>query len=241
MLFVFVTQAGGVGAFVAYPVDYVTSQLQTSSGKTKYKNGVDCFIQTVQRGGPLQLFRGVNVQVAGVAPEKAIKLGVNDMVKGMLAGSFGGVSLWGEILAGAVAGVCQVRVGGNVGRCFIAELRTQYPFTFVCLFLTQVVATSPLEVLKVGLQTSNTTIDELMVEIGGLPGLFRGAEACILRDVILSATLFPIYSHAHEVLPGQFVLDRCPACFALHLYAVSSHTNSMVLHHSLQQPFLLVQ
>jgi solute carrier family 25 (mitochondrial aspartate/glutamate transporter), member 12/13 len=67
----------------------------------------------------------------------------------------GSFPLWGQVLSGAVAGACQV------------------------------VASSPLEVMKVGLQTSGMTVDQVWNEVGGVRGLFRGPpQACILRDVL---------------------------------------------------------
>jgi len=160
--------AGGAGAVAAYPFDYVKSQLQTSQGKLKYKTGMDVAIDTLQNSprGVLQFYKGVGVQVLGIAPEKGIKLGVNDVLATMSRQSFGGAfPLWAQILSGGLAGACQV------------------------------VASSPLEVMKVGLQTSNKTMTEVWDQVGGIPGLFRGAEACIFRDVVFTAICFPLYTY----------------------------------------------
>jgi hypothetical protein len=158
--------AGGVGAVAAYPCDYIKSQLQTGQGKDRYQNnGWKAFCETLT-DHPMQLYKGVGVQVLGVAPEKGIKLAVNDVLatasRHFLDGSF---PLWAQVLSGATSGCCQV------------------------------VASSPLEVLKVGLQTSNMTITEVWHHVGGIAGLFRGAEACIARDVIFTSICFPLYAH----------------------------------------------
>eukprot|EP00539_Tryblionella_compressa_P008376 CAMPEP_0178762118 /NCGR_PEP_ID=MMETSP0744-20121128/16368_1 /TAXON_ID=913974 /ORGANISM="Nitzschia punctata, Strain CCMP561" /LENGTH=220 /DNA_ID=CAMNT_0020416767 /DNA_START=87 /DNA_END=749 /DNA_ORIENTATION=+ len=90
--------------------------------------------------------------------------------------SFGGAfPLWAQILSGGLAGACQV------------------------------VASSPLEVMKVGLQTSNKTMTEVWDQVGGIPGLFRGAEACIFRDVVFTAICFPLYTYLlqQRQLPRQ--------------------------------------
>jgi len=163
--------AGAAGAVAAYPFDYIKSQMQTEEGKAKYKNGADALCK-IGLKDPTQLFRGVKVQVVGIAPEKAIKLGMNNMINTMILVNLGHLPLWGEILAGSIAGA------------------------------SQVVATSPLEVLKTGLQTSDMTIPELMKEIGGIKGLFRGVEACIVRDVIFTAVLFPVYTHSQAIFPA---------------------------------------
>jgi solute carrier family 25 aspartate/glutamate transporter 12/13 len=170
--------AGGVGALAAYPFDYINSQLQSASkGKAKWKNGWEAFLGTVQdtaNGGPTQLYKGVLVQVLGIAPEKGIKLGVNDVLASMAMQSMGGFPLWCQIMSGGIAGACQV------------------------------VASSPLEVLKVGMQTSNRTLPEVWAQTGGIPGLFRGAEACVVRDVLFTAICFPLYAHwVHEGIPRK--------------------------------------
>ena len=164
--------AGGAGAFAAYPFDYIKSQMQTEHGKENYKNGFDCLKNTLAQGGPLLLYRGAGITSLGNAPEKALKLNSHDFAKSMIISSNGGTVTVGiEILAGIIAGVVQV------------------------------ILTSPLETVKVGLQTSELTLEEVMEEIGGLPGLFKGAEACIARDIIFNAMLFPVYSHMRIGMP----------------------------------------
>ena len=170
--------AGGVGAFAAYPLDYITAQMQ--SGKSKANNGHDCLVDTLNEGGPLLLYRGAGVQVVGVAPEKAIKLNTNDLVKSILTASSGGtITLGGEVMAGAIAGLCQV------------------------------IATAPLETLKVALQTSDKTLAEVMEDIGGSGGLFKGAQACMARDLVFNALLFPMYCHLRMVMPGKCIPFLC--------------------------------
>lgn len=166
--------AGGAGAFAAYPFDYIKSQMQTESGKAKYKNSWDCVLDTLEQGGPLLLYRGVVVTSLGNAPEKALKLYSHDFAMSMLSTAGGTITLGNEILAGAISGVLQVAL------------------------------TSPLETVKVALQTSDMTMQEVMTEIGGIKGLFKGYETCITRDVIFNAILFPVYSHLRVVMPDEF-------------------------------------
>jgi solute carrier family 25 (mitochondrial aspartate/glutamate transporter), member 12/13 len=47
-------------------------------------------------------------QLVGVAPEKAIKLTVNDFIRDRLTLSDGTIPLWAEIIAGGCAGASQV-------------------------------------------------------------------------------------------------------------------------------------
>lgn len=163
--------AGGVGAVAAYPFDYIKSQLQTQQGKETWgSDGIQAFKDTLQTQGPLRLYKGVGVQVMGVAPEKGIKLGVNDVLASMFQSQMGFFPLWGQILSGSVAGACQI------------------------------VASSPLEVLKVGLQTSDRSLAEVWTEVGGFGGLFRGSGACMARDIVFTAICFPLYTYLVQEL-----------------------------------------
>ena len=72
--------------------------------------------------------------------------------------------MWAQVASGAAAGACQV------------------------------VATSPLEVMKVGMQTSDMTFSQVWKSVGGVRGLFRGADACMLRDITWSMIGLPLYA-----------------------------------------------
>lgn len=54
------------------------------------------------------LYKGLTVQLIGVAPEKAIKLTVNDFARDKFMQYNGTLPLYGEIIAGGMAGGCQV-------------------------------------------------------------------------------------------------------------------------------------
>ena len=70
-------------------------------GELMYRNSFDCFMKVVRHEGVFGLYRGLAAQLMGVAPEKAIKLTVNDFVRDMLRDQFGNISLMGQIFAGA--------------------------------------------------------------------------------------------------------------------------------------------
>lgn len=59
--------------------------------------------------GILGLYRGLLPQIVGVAPEKAIKLTMNDFVRDKLTFD-GRISLGSEIIAGGCAGASQVNL-----------------------------------------------------------------------------------------------------------------------------------
>lgn len=75
-----------------------------------YKNSFDCFAKVAREEGIRGLYRGIGPQLLGVAPEKAIKLTVNDMCRSAFADPTKGGEVYFplEILSGACAGASQV-------------------------------------------------------------------------------------------------------------------------------------
>ncbi|PHH70316.1 hypothetical protein CDD80_6103 [Ophiocordyceps camponoti-rufipedis] len=179
--------AGAFGAFMVYPIDLVKTRLQNQRGalpgQRLYKNSIDCFQKVFRNEGIRGLYSGVLPQLVGVAPEKAIKLTVNDLVRGYLTDQEGKIPWWSEVAAGASAGGCQV------------------------------IFTNPLEIVKIRLQvqgevakTVNATPKRSAMWIVrnlGLVGLYKGASACLLRDVPFSAIYFPTYSHLKRDMFGE--------------------------------------
>jgi len=120
------------------------------------------------------------MQVLGLATEKGIKLSVNEaLCTAICAASNGVLPLPGEISAGSLAG------------------------------FSPVILTNPMERIKIGLQTSNMTLGELLQreEVGSLRSLYRGIEACIIRDMIFGGFLFPIFAHTKGALGASGVFD----------------------------------
>lgn len=103
--------AGAFGAFMVYPIDLVKTRMQNqrsaNPGQRLYNNSIDCFRKVIRNEGFRGLYSGVLPQLVGVAPEKAIKLTVNDLVRRAL-GKDGEITLTSEIIAGGTAGGCQV-------------------------------------------------------------------------------------------------------------------------------------
>ncbi|PIA18453.1 mitochondrial carrier [Coemansia reversa NRRL 1564] len=176
--------AGGIGAAVVYPIDLVKTRMQNQRaavvGEMMYKNSIDCFRKVIRNEGILGLYRGIGPQLVGVAPEKAIKLTVNDFVRSRLTNKkTGEIAIASEVLAGSMAGA------------------------------SQVVFTNPLEIVKIRLQIQGEILKETagtakaisrssaitIIKELGLLGLYKGASACLLRDVPFSAIYFTCYSH----------------------------------------------
>ncbi|GBC03256.1 hypothetical protein RclHR1_05030013 [Rhizophagus clarus] len=171
--------AGAVGATAVYPIDLVKTRMQNQRskivGELLYRNSFDCFKKVIRTEGFMGLYSGLGPQLVGVAPEKAIKLTVNDYLRSKLKDNNGKLPLKYEILAGGAAGGCQV------------------------------IFTNPLEIVKIRLQIQGEMAKNIsnvqrrsalwIVRHLGLLGLYKGAAACLLRDVPFSAIYFPVYSH----------------------------------------------
>ena len=106
--------AGATGATAVYPIDLVKTRMQNQRtgsyiGELMYRNSFDCFKKVLRHEGFTGLYRGLVSQLVGVAPEKAIKLTMNDLVRDKMTHyNDGKLPLWGEILAGACGGGSQV-------------------------------------------------------------------------------------------------------------------------------------
>lgn len=148
-------------------------------GEVAYRNSMDCFKKVIRHEGILGLYRGLVPQLLGVAPEKAIKLTVNDLVRDKLADKQGYLPYWAEMVAGACA-------GGS-----------------------QVVFTNPLEIVKIRLQVAGEIADSAKIRAWtvvkelGFFGLYKGARACFLRDIPFSAIYFPAYAHTKAAMADE--------------------------------------
>lgn len=180
--------AGAIGATVVYPIDLVKTRMQNqrkvAPANVLYKHSWDCFRKVIANEGFFGLYRGLVPQLVGVAPEKAIKLTMNDLMRATLRdGHTGKISLAGEILSGGTAG------------------------------MSQVIFTNPLEIVKIRLQVQGEAarlagagVREggwTIVRSLGVRGLYKGAGACLLRDIPFSAIYFTVYSHLKTDLFGE--------------------------------------
>ncbi|XP_071773987.1 electrogenic aspartate/glutamate antiporter SLC25A12, mitochondrial-like [Centroberyx gerrardi] len=177
--------AGATGATAVYPIDLVKTRMQNQRstgsfvGELMYKNSFDCAKKVLRYEGFFGFYRGLLPQLIGVAPEKAIKLTVNDFVRDKFTNQDDTIALAAEILAGGCA-------GGS-----------------------QVIFTNPLEIVKIRLQvageiTTGPRVSALnVVRELGFFGLYKGAKACFLRDIPFSAIYFPVYAHTKQKLADE--------------------------------------
>lgn len=106
--------AGALGAFVVYPIDLVKTRMQNQRsgaiGHARlYDNSIDCARKIIRNEGFRGLYAGLPPQLVGVAPEKAIKLTVNELLRNQFKDpQSGGIKFGMEMIAGGSAGACQV-------------------------------------------------------------------------------------------------------------------------------------
>jgi len=171
---------GAVGAFAVYPIDLVKTRMQNqrNTGTRLYSNSFDCFFKVFRGEGIRGLYKGLIPQLIGVAPEKAIKLTVNDTLRKAFGQPGGQIYFPLEVLAGAGAGA------------------------------SQVIFTNPIEIVKIRLQTQGEAIKFGVQPKGavtiirelGFRGLYKGAAACLIRDIPFSAIYFPAYASCKQWL-----------------------------------------
>ncbi|KAF0683575.1 Aste57867_24432 [Aphanomyces stellatus] len=141
-----------------------------------YSGPVQCFRALLAQDGIRGLYRGLPPTLVGVIPEKAIKLAANDALREALDTDGTGVlPLYKQILAGGGAGLCQV------------------------------VATNPVEIVKIRLQTQNRlpvaerqTAMQVVQDLG-LRGMYKGTSACLLRDIPYAIIFFPMYATIRDM------------------------------------------
>eukprot|EP00960_Hanusia_phi_P033018 750196-Hanusia_phi.AAC.4 len=169
--------AGMVASAVVFPIDTAKTRIQAAEGEQKL-NTVQTIKKIVDEEGFFALYNGLIPVMIGAAPESAIQLSVYEFVLSMLkqaqhVDSSSSVSFYGQALAGSIAG------------------------------LATIIATNPLEVLKIRAQMSRekkSTWDH--VKELGLTGLYTGYQATWLRDIPFAAMYFPLYSSAKSCMNG---------------------------------------
>lgn len=177
--------AGAVGATVVYPLDTIKTRMQAQSTEEGveplYKDEIDCLKQLVVKEGPASLYSGLVPQLIGIAPEKAMKLTVNEALLSSLEAMMPGARVWAlEFIAGG---------GGGA---------------------SQVVFTNPMEIVKVRLQTQKEGLPKkalwTIVKELGVKGLYEGAGVTLARDVPSSAIFFACYTLLRQYYPDQSFL-----------------------------------
>lgn len=171
--------AGAIGTTAIYPVDMVKTRMMSANAANLYKNPMDCAQKILKQEGSRGFYKGLNANLLGVLPEKAIKLTANEVFREFLEEEDGSIGIPREMLAAAGAG------------------------------LFQVVATNPMEVMKIRLQmqalkpaAERQTTQQLLAHLG-VRGLYMGTPATLMRDVPFSMILFPTYANVRRLLSDE--------------------------------------
>lgn len=172
--------AGFVGTCCIYPLDMVKTRLQSNAAE--FSGPIDCATKIYQRRGIRGFYGGLKVNLIGVLPEKAIKLAANSTFREYFEESNGdnSIKLYQEMIAGAGAGFCQV------------------------------IATNPMELLKIRVQLENAKpnkadrkpLSAIFNELG-VAGCYKGTASTLLRDVPFSLIFFPLYANIVNMMKDE--------------------------------------
>ncbi|XP_058061244.1 mitochondrial glutamate carrier 1-like isoform X3 [Anopheles bellator] len=156
-----------------------------------YNSMLDCFKKTYRAEGYFGMYRGSAVNILLITPEKAIKLAANDFFRHHLSSSNGTLSISRQMVAGGLAGLCQI------------------------------IITTPMELLKIQMQdagrvaaqakqagqavqkVSATSIALELIRAKGITGLYKGTGATMLRDVSFSIVYFPLFATLNALGPRR--------------------------------------
>ncbi len=166
--------------FSIFPVDLVKTRLQNYNGSER-TSALKMTKSVIKAEGFRGLYRGLLANLIGVTPEKAIKLAANDYFRSVFAQGKTQENLPVHlgILSGGLAG------------------------------LAQVVATNPMETVKIRMQVANpgrldirkqSTI-EVVRELG-IRGMYKGSPATLSRDIPFSMIFFQLSSSLKELFKG---------------------------------------
>eukprot|EP00949_MAST-11_sp_MAST-11-sp1_P001643 g1643.t1 len=177
--------AGIIGTTAIFPIDVVKTRLQNqvpdkATGRLPYRGVVHAFRKIIAQETFLGMYKGLGANLVGVSPEKAIKLGANDLFREMLTDKkTGQLGLGSQIMAGAMAGFCQVS------------------------------ATNPMEIVKLRMQLQNLKpVEERLTTMQvvrglGVRGLYRGVTVTWMRDVPYSMVFFPGYAIMKDFMSDE--------------------------------------
>ncbi|XP_028409195.1 mitochondrial glutamate carrier 1-like isoform X2 [Dendronephthya gigantea] len=197
--------AGTIGVTSTFPLDLAKTRLQNQHNGSKriYKNLVDCLAKVCRIEGVKGCYRGLLVNVLLVNPEKAIKLAVNDQARQIMGGKSKTLPLHCEMLAGAVAGLCQVIITTPMEMLKIqmqvsgkTAVKSIVPNTVKPLLTAKLhTAAKKSNVFTTRANISALSLTRDLLQTKGITGIYRGLGATLLRDIPFSCLHFTIYSH----------------------------------------------
>ena len=150
------------------------NQRISADGKRIYLSSFDCLKKALRFEGVAGLYRGLLPPFMAVGPEKFIKFTVNDLLKG-LSDSREKAHWSMEMASGACAGACQLLVT-NPSEITKIRLQMQGESTRLCR--------------ENGFRAPRAlSFSEVAADLG-FSGLYKGAQACLLRDIPFGAIYF---------------------------------------------------
>jgi hypothetical protein len=161
-----------------FPVDLIKTRLQNFSAN-ETTSALKMTKAVIGAEGFRGLYRGLLANLVGVTPEKAIKLVANDYFRSIFSKGQPqeNIPVHLGMLSGALAG------------------------------LAQVIATNPMETVKIRMQMATATIEGhavrkpstvKVVRDLGLRGLYKGSTATLSRDIPFSMIFFQLSSTLKE-------------------------------------------
>ncbi|GJP71455.1 hypothetical protein CLOP_g2289 [Closterium sp. NIES-67] len=197
-----------------------------AQAQAQYRDEWDCFLRMVREEGPGALYSGLGAQLVGIAPEKAIKLTVNEVLLTLLESTIPGARLWVlEIIAGGGGGFCQVVFTNPVeivkvrmqarkktttaggGSASSSDSEAEGAVSLAGGASGAVAAEGgKQQQQQQGGKTSWQVVQEL-----GIRGLYSGSSVTLARDVPSTALFFACYAALKQVMPDQTFVDGCLA------------------------------
>eukprot|EP00532_Pseudo-nitzschia_australis_P002421 CAMPEP_0168183150 /NCGR_PEP_ID=MMETSP0139_2-20121125/12335_1 /TAXON_ID=44445 /ORGANISM="Pseudo-nitzschia australis, Strain 10249 10 AB" /LENGTH=822 /DNA_ID=CAMNT_0008104251 /DNA_START=70 /DNA_END=2538 /DNA_ORIENTATION=+ len=191
--------AGGFGIFMVYPLDLIKTRMMNQrvpgvDSTRLYYTSLDCLQKVIRYEGFPGLYRGLLPPLLAAGPEKFVKFTVNDMLRGVLSKDDGSSTQWlTEIISGGCAGACQLLVTNPLE---IVKIRMQMQGETARIFQGK-----GFEVPKgLGLHYMSFT---QIIQGFGMTGLYKGAAACLMRDIPFGAIYFPAYAACMDYLVNR--------------------------------------
>ncbi|EKX54780.1 hypothetical protein GUITHDRAFT_62947 [Guillardia theta CCMP2712] len=183
--------AGTISNIVVFPVDLAKTKMQNAkdqADKQKYGGFFSTVSSIVKEEGVHGLWSGSLPVLMGSAPESAIQLACHSWLIAFLlhgmsqdASSEAQLPLTLQIIAGGIAGA------------------------------STLIATNPMEVLRIRAASSDQRCLITNVKSLGLLGLFAGYQATWLRDIPFAGIYFPMYCNMKVLVTQMMAACNLPA------------------------------
>jgi hypothetical protein len=161
--------AGVTSGALVFPLDFIKTRLQNATTRVGL---VELIRNVYSKSGIRGFYQGAGT-VLGAAPEKSLKLAVNEQLLDYLAPDRSQVTVRHQLVAGAGAGFAQVIVS-----CPLEVVKQQLQMMDL--------------LVQRGTLPRRLTISEIVQKLG-VRGMYTGLFATVLRDVPYNLWFFPTY------------------------------------------------